>query len=152
MIRALFALAALLLASCGSTIPTASDIQRYYVAAEQQAQRDLNHLTELKSSGEISSEEFKRREEAIKDSIPQRASKMAWARHELSQSEMRGMGIPTPDGSGVQMAAPTRGAVSGSLYRAPGQMGGVPNNSISNQRIGGGGQLESMSNISGIQN
>lgn len=139
MIRTIFALTMLLSASCRSTIPTSAEMQRYYAAAEQQAQRDIDHLAELKSRGEISSEEYQRREEAIKDSIPRRASQIAWTRHELTQSEYRSMGIPTPDGPGVQSAAPTRGAVTGSFYRAPGMSGGGPSNPIRNQSLGGGG-------------
>ncbi|MCE9518377.1 MAG: hypothetical protein K8R87_02230 [Verrucomicrobia bacterium] len=152
MIRTILALTLLLFASCRSTLPNPADMQRYYAAAEQQAQRDIDHLADLKSRGEISSEEYQRREEMIKDSIPRRANQMAWARHELTQSEMRAMGIPTPDGPGVAAAAPTRGAVSGSFYRPPGQSGGGSNSSIRNQGIGGGGSLGSMTNLSGIQN
>lgn len=148
MIRTIFALSMLLLVSCSSTIPGTADIQRYYVAAEEQAQRDIDQLTQRRSLGEISAEEYQRREEAIRNSIPQRASQMAWARHELKQSEMRGMGIPTPDGPGVPMAPPTTGSIQGSFYRAP---GGESSSYSRGMGLGrGGNQYEALKNSFGV--
>lgn len=124
LFRALIALAALVLAACSSSMPTTTDMDRYYLEAEKQAQRDIDRLAESRNRGAISSEEYQRREAAIKESIPRRASMMAWARHELTQSEFRAASIPTPD-TPVQVAAPGRGGGGGSFYHQAGQTGGA---------------------------
>ncbi len=123
ILRISFALSVLLLASCSSSMPTPADMQRYYEAAEQQTQRDIDRLAVLRSRGEISPEEYQRREAIIKNSIPQRANQMAWVRHELTESELRGMHIPTA-GFPEQIDAPGRGSSgTNSFYRQPGQTG-----------------------------
>jgi hypothetical protein len=124
-------------------------MDRYYQAAEKQAQRDIDRLAERRDRGEISAEEYQRREVAIKDSIPRRASMMAWARHELAQSEFRGASIPTPDAP-VSVEAPTRGGGGGSFYRQAGQTGSAY------QGAGGGlsrgYQPATVTNSSGLRN
>jgi hypothetical protein len=122
--RLLLAPAALLAAACSSTLPTATDMEHYYAEAEKSAQRDINRLAALRENGRISTQEYNKRETAIKDSIPKRASELAWARHELTQSEMRGMSIPTPEAP-VGITAPGgRGSgAEGSFYRQAGQSG-----------------------------
>lgn len=131
LFRALLAPAALVLAACSSSLPTRVDMDRYYLAAEKQAQRDVDRLAKRRDSGEISAEEYQRRETAIKESIPRRASMMAWARHELAQSELRGASIPTPEAP-VSVEAPGRGGAGGSFYHQAGQT------SSSYQGAGGG--------------
>lgn len=124
LLRALIALAAPVLAACSSSMPTSADMDRYYQAAEKQAQRDIDRLTELRNQGKISANEYQVREAAIKESIPKRASMMAWTRHELAQSELRGASIPTPEAP-VGVEVPGRGGGSGSFYRQAGQTGSV---------------------------
>ena len=122
ILRVFITLATFALAACSSSIPTSKDLQHYYVEAEKQAQRDIDRLAIRRNRGEISSEEYQRRETAIIDSIPRRATQMAWARHELTQSQLRGMSIPTPDVP-IAINAPGRGAGTGSFYHQAGQTG-----------------------------
>jgi hypothetical protein len=123
-LRILVAAVALLAAACSSTLPTATDMDHYYAEAEKSAQRDIDRIASLRDRGRISQEEYARREAAIKESIPKRASQMAWAKHELAESELRGMGIPTPE-TPVRMDAPGgRGSnAEGTFYRQAGQTG-----------------------------
>jgi hypothetical protein len=122
--RILAAAVALLTAACSSTLPTVADMDHYYAEAEKSAQRDIDRIASLRDRGRISQEEYDRREAVIKESIPKRASQMAWAKHELAQSELRGLGIPTPDVP-VGISAPGgRGSnTDGSFYRQAGQSG-----------------------------
>lgn len=121
--RFLASLGALALVACGSpTIPTAADMERYYHEAEKIAQRDIDRLAARRDRGEITSAEFERREAAIRDGIPRRASEIAWTRHDLAESERRSMGIPTP-GAPMAVQAPGRGGMAGSLYHAAGDIG-----------------------------
>jgi hypothetical protein len=123
ILRVFLALAALVLGACNSSAPTTADMDRFYREAEKQAQRDIDRLTVIRNRGEISADEYQRRETAIKDSIPRRASEMAWTRHELTESTLRGRGIPTPEAP-VEIAAPGRGGGgTNSFYRQPGQSG-----------------------------
>lgn len=131
LFRATIALTALVLVGCSYSTPTRMDMDRYYQAAEKQAQRDIDRLAESRARGEISADEYQRRELAIKESIPRRASTMAWVRHELAQSELRGATIPTPDAP-VALEAPGRAGGGGSFYRQAGQT------SSSYQGAGGG--------------
>ena len=137
LLRVVLALVVPLLAACNSSLPTPSDMDRFYREAEIRAQRDMDRLAQRRDRGEISEEEYKRRAADITDSIPRRASDMAWTRHELVQSERRGTGIPTPD-SPAQISAPGRGAGSGSFYRQAGQSG--PGYQGSSQGLPGGYQ------------
>lgn len=119
--RLLLALAALTLAACQTTTPSVADMDKYYREAQAQAERDIDRLRLKMKSGEISSDQFEYRAQEIRDSVPHRAMKMAWARHELVESQKRSLGIPTGDHP-VAVDAPGRGG-SESFYRAAGTTG-----------------------------
>lgn len=121
-LRLLAALAALAVAGCRTSAPTVADMEKFYKAAEQQAQRDIVRLAQRRDAGEISQDEYVRREAEIRESVARRASQMAWTRHELVESEMRSQGIPTGDRP-VPIEAPNQALGGDTFYRAAGQMG-----------------------------
>jgi hypothetical protein len=130
---ALAALAALLLASCGTnTTPTALDMDRYYRKAEEMAQDRIAILETRRQRGEITQEEFDMQSGAIRAKIANHASELAWARHENIEAQKRALGIPTGDHP-VQVQVP--GASGESFYRRAGQSGGE--NFYSNTPHGG---------------
>ena len=115
--------AAFFLCACTSTIPDASTMDKYYHEAEASVQRDIARLHEKLVSGEISKDEYDSRAQAIRDSVGARASKMAWARHELVEAQMRAQGIPTA-GNPVSISAPNGASAGNSFFRQAGQGGG----------------------------
>lgn len=116
-IRAFIATVVLALAACSNPLPSAGDMQKFYGEAEKRAQKDIDRLAEKRNRGEISPEDFQQREAQIRESIPKRASEIAWAQHELVESELRTMGIPT-GGNPVQLNAPGSNGMGDSFYRA----------------------------------
>ena len=122
--RILTSVAALLTAACNSTLPTKRDMERFYAEAEKSVQRDVDQLKALRDRGRITQEEYARREAAIRDTVGRRASEMAWTKHELAQSELRNMGIPTPENAvWVQPPGGRGSSVAGSFQRVAGQTG-----------------------------
>ncbi|WP_075090360.1 hypothetical protein [Verrucomicrobium spinosum] len=90
-----------LLASCGglpsNTKPNASDMDRFYKRAEEMAQEQIAVLDREKAAGRLTQEQYDQRVTYVQNSVGQRANEMAWARHELADSQKRALGIPTGD-------------------------------------------------------
>ena len=116
-----------LCSSCSSTTPTAAQMDRYYAKAEEMAQSQIAIIDGQLQRGEISQSEYNDRLKSIKNSIPNQAQDMAWARHQISDAQKRQLGIPT-GGNPVDppLAAP---GTSGSLYRPYNQQGANLNSS-----------------------
>ena len=125
-------LLAAVLCACQSTLPTVSDMDRFYKEAERRANVKIGELAQQRDSGLMSAEEFDFKAQRIRDDIPRKASAMAWTRHELAESEMRALGIPTGDHP-VAVSAPQVGAGGSSFYHQPGNPTG--NDSNGNQRV-----------------
>lgn len=122
------------LVSCQSTLPTAADMDRYHQKAEQMAQQQIALLDAQRSHGAITREMYDANVTAIKAGIPKKAAELAWAKHELSESQKRALGIPTGDFS-QQVNVPRSGGQD-SFYRPYGQA--LDNNtSPSNQQSRG---------------
>jgi hypothetical protein len=118
------ALAALLLASCGTnTMPSAADMDRYYQKAEQIAEEKIALLDEKRRRGEISQEEFDMQAAAARARITNQATELAWARHEIVEAQKRSLGIPTGDHP-VQVQVPGAGGqpTGESFYRKAGSV------------------------------
>jgi hypothetical protein len=130
----LAALAALVLAACGTnTMPSATDMDRYYAKAEQMAQDRIADLEARKKRGEITQAEFEEQSATVRGRILNHATELAWARHENLEARKRAMGIPTGDHP-VQVIVPGTGGGE-SFYRRAGQQGGE--NFQSNTPYGG---------------
>lgn len=114
-----------LLTSCGglpsNTKPTASDMDRFYKRAEEMANQQIAVLDQQKAEGKLTEEQYDQRVTYAKNSIGQRANEMAWARHELADSQKRALGIPT--GDRPQEVSVPSAAGSESFYRPYGQVG-----------------------------
>lgn len=107
------------LISCRSTMPSAADMDRYQQKAEQMAQQQIAILDAQRARGEISTELYDARVEAIRAGIPKKAAELAWAQHELSESQKRALGIPTGD-MAQSVSIPKPGGQD-SFYRPYGQ-------------------------------
>lgn len=107
------------LISCRSTMPNAADMDRYQLKAEQMAQQQIVLLDAERSRGEISTELHDARVEVIRADIPKKAAELAWAQHELSESQKRALGIPTGD-MAQAVSIPKPGGQD-SFYRPYGQ-------------------------------
>ena len=107
------------LISCRSTMPSAADMDRYQQKAEQMAQQQIALLDAQRARGEISTELHDARVAAITADIPKKASELAWAQHELSESQKRALGIPT--GDMAQAVSIPRTGGQDSFYRPYGQ-------------------------------
>lgn len=126
--------AALLLASCGTrTIPTAAEMDRYFEKAEQMAEHRIAVLDKQRRHEEITQAEFDAQSSAIRARIPDQATELAWARHEIVEAQKRALGMPTGDHP-VQVQVPGIGTGE-SFYRRAGQTGGE--NFQSNTPYGG---------------
>lgn len=107
------------LISCRSTLPTAADMDRFQQKAEQMAQQQIALLDAQRARGEISSEVHDAKVDAIKADIPRKAGELAWAQHELVESQKRALGIPT--GDMAQSVNIPRTGGQDSFYRPYGQ-------------------------------
>lgn len=107
------------LISCRSTMPDAAAMDRYQQKAEQMAQQQIALLDAQRARGEISTELRDARAAAIQADIPKKASELAWAQHELSESQKRAQGIPTGD-MAQSVSIPKPGGAN-SFYRPYGQ-------------------------------
>lgn len=139
-VLALQSLAVTLLAfstSCQSTIPTAADLDHYYQQATDIANRQIAILDGQLARGEISQSQHDTTAAAIRANIPKQAGDLAWARHELAESQKRALGIPTGDHA-VQVNAPGAGG-NNSFYQPRGQVGS------------GFGRSSDLGGMSGIQ-
>lgn len=114
------------LISCRSTMPSAADMDRYHQKAEQMAQRQIVLLDAQRARGEVSPEIYEAGVASIKAGIPQKAAELAWAQHELSESQKRALGIPTGD-MAQTVGVPKTGGPN-SFHRAYGQS---PDNNLS---------------------
>jgi len=132
-----------LLSSCSTTIPTAKDMDTYYEKATRMAQADIRQLDEEKARGEISQQEYDEKTAQINARIARRATEMAWARHELSESQMRAQGIPTGD----QPVRVDASATPGSLYRPYTDKG----SSLDSQTSPYGGAISTRPNSTSLQ-
>ena len=139
------------LSSCESTLPSAKDMDRFYVEAQRRAKLQIEDLTAQRDQGRLTPEEYDYKVSKVNDEIPKKAADLAWTRHELVESQMRSEGVPTGDHP-IYFPPPAMGSINGSLYRAPGDPNGNTNNqtftpptsgytpgSIAGMAAGGGG-------------
>lgn len=114
-----------LLASCGgmpyNTKPNAADMDRFYKRAEVMAQEQIAVLDKEKAAGRLTQEQYDQRVTYVQSSVGQRANELAWARHELADSQKRALGIPT--GDRPQEVSVPSSAGSESFYKPYGQVG-----------------------------
>jgi hypothetical protein len=110
-----------LLASCSSTVPTAKQLDLYYEKAGELAQPKIAALDQQLARGEIDQSTYDSERAAIDRGIAKKATEMAWAKHELVESQNRALGIPTGD-TAVSVRPPAAGGQD-SFYRRAGDAG-----------------------------
>jgi len=110
------------LCSCQSTNPNSADMDRYYKEAQARAERMVAHLGEQRDEGKISQDEYNEKVQKVRSHVGQQAMEIAWTRHEMEESKLRALGIPTGDHP-VELGPPGVGSLD-SFYKPSGQGGG----------------------------
>ncbi len=125
-----------------NTMPTPDQLDQLerQVRAEHQSQYD--ELSKQRSSGQLTVEQYQSSLSALDQKVRNKVDTMLWSRHQLAQSELKSLGIPTPDAP-VQLEPPTAGQVNGSLYSSS-RVNGLGNQIQGNfMRDMGGGNFNS---------
>lgn len=104
-------------------MPTAADMDRYYLKAEEMAQARIEMLDGRRERGEITQAEFDVKAQAARAKIPEQATALAWAKHENLEARKRAFGVPTGD-TPVQAPVPGAQGLGESFYRRAGDSGG----------------------------
>jgi|GEM_PF-4840881 len=110
------------LSACQSTIPDADDLVRFEKQATDLTNRQIAILDDQLAAGKINQTQRDERAAALRADIPRKTHELAWARHEIAESEKRAWGVPTGD-SGTTVHAPQMGGVSNSFYQPRGEVG-----------------------------
>lgn len=108
--------------STPATAPTPEQLDAYYKAAQESAQRKIAFLNTDLAQGHISQEQYDAEVERINAEIATKANDIAWTRHDLSESQQRALGIPTGD-THPEPPRPSSGSGE-SFYRQSGTYGG----------------------------
>jgi hypothetical protein len=114
-VRGLLPVLALMLAACESTVPTSAQMDALEQKVRAEHQPEYAELASLRTSGRISAEQHAEALQMLDKKVRNKVDTMLWSRHNLAQSELKSLGIPTPDRP-VQLEAPTAGQINGSLY------------------------------------
>lgn len=114
-VRGFLAVLALMLAACASTVPTSEQMDALEQKVRAEHQPEYAELASLRASGQISAEQHAEALQSLDKKVRNKVDTMLWSRHNLAQSELKSLGIPTPDRP-VQLDAPTAGQINGSLY------------------------------------
>lgn len=128
------------LASCRTPLPDVDDLVHYEKQAQDLAKMEIAQVEESYNRGEINKAQRDEQIEEINANIIKKAHDLAWAHHELIESEKRAWGQPTGDAP-VTPAPPQLGQIANSFYLPKGEVGsgfGSFNNSAmgSNYRRG----------------
>jgi hypothetical protein len=120
-----------LLASCvhNPTIPDATAVEQSYQNALQDLASEFKQLEADLAAGRITPEQYELEKRALHAYARKKSVDRLWARHEMDQTERKGMGLPTPDAP-VMLEAPRPG-VGGN-----GSSGYTPFNQRDNGRTG----------------
>lgn len=110
------------LASCRSTLPDVDDLDHYEKQSAELAKVQIAQVEERYNRGEINQKQRDADIEEINANIIKKAHDLAWAHHELKESEKRAWGLPTGD-SPVTPAPPQLGQISNSFYVPKGEVG-----------------------------
>jgi len=114
------ALAAMLslCASCiTNTTPTAAQLDAYESQLRVAARPEYAALEQQLASGQLTRGEYEASRAEVDQRVQNQVDSMAWSRHALAQSELKALGIPTPD-QPVANPPPGVGQTQGSLYNA----------------------------------
>lgn len=134
---------ALLLMSCASsTMPTPGQLDQLEKQVRSEYQAQYTSLAQQRSSGQLTPDQYNASLADLDKKVRNKVDTMVWSRHNLAQSELKSMGMPTPDAP-VQLDAPTAGQVNGSLYSSS-RVNGLGNQIQGNfMRDMGGGNFNS---------
>ena len=114
-IRAILCLSCVALLSCGTTMPTASQMDLLESQVRQEEEPEYVRLMQMRSAGQLSPGEYEVQKQALDRRVQNKVDNMVWSRHALAQSHRKSQGLPTPD-QPVSNLPPGVGTVQGSIY------------------------------------
>jgi hypothetical protein len=98
-----------------NTMPTPAQLDRLEREVRATHQEQYDELARQRSSGQLSLDQYQNSLSILDQKVRNKVDTMVWSRHQLAQSELKSLGIPTPDAP-VQIEPPLAGQVNGSLY------------------------------------
>lgn len=105
-------------ASCiTSTAPTAAQLDAFERQLRTEARAEYAALDQQRAAGQLTQAEHAAARARLDQRIQNQVDTLAWSRHALAQSELKALGIPTPD-KPVANPPPGVGQTQGSLYNA----------------------------------
>ena len=96
-------------------MPTPAQLDRLEREVRATHQEQYDELARQRSSGQLSLDQYQNSLSILDQKVRNKVDTMVWSRHQLAQSELKSLGIPTPDAP-VQIEPPLAGQVNGSLY------------------------------------
>jgi len=114
-IRAILCLFCVALMSCGSTIPTAAQMDQLESRLRKEEAPEYERLAQMRRAGQLSPGEYEVQKQALDLRVQNKVDSMVWSRHALAQSHLKAQGLPTPDRP-VSNLPPGVGTIQGSIY------------------------------------
>lgn len=115
LLRVTLCLMTAALMSCGSTMPTATQMDELESQVRREQEPEYARLSQMRSAGQLSPGEYDVQKQSLDLRVQNKVDNMVWNRHALAQSSLKSMGLPTPD-LPVSNLPPGVGTVRGSLY------------------------------------
>lgn len=115
LIRAILCFSCVVLVSCGSTMPTAAQMDQLESQVRREEEPEYARLSQMRAAGQLSPGEYEVQKQSLDLRVQNKVDNMVWSRHALAQSHLKSMGMPTPD-LPVSNLPPGVGSIQGSLY------------------------------------
>lgn len=96
--RHLSIIVGLALSSCAlQKLPDAATMDKYYQHAVNLNKDRLHQLEERRAQGLLDDYHYQQEKAALEAEIGQKATDLAWMRHDMQELKMESLGLPTPD-------------------------------------------------------
>lgn len=86
-----------LMVSCTQPLPDAASLDRYEEHARVMYKDRLTELEQRRANGQIDATSYNAEKKSLDDQIAAKAVDLAWTRHNMYESRLESLGIPTPD-------------------------------------------------------
>jgi hypothetical protein len=117
LIRATLCVMTAALLSCGSTMPTATQLDELESQVRREQEPEYARLSQMRAAGQLTPGEYDVQKDSLDLKVQNKVDNMVWSRHALAQSHLKSIGMPTPD-LPIANLPPGVGSVQGSLYNS----------------------------------
>ncbi|MCX6853522.1 MAG: hypothetical protein NTV80_01295 [Verrucomicrobia bacterium] len=111
-------------------MPTATQMDELERQVRREEEPEYARLAQMRTAGQLSPGEYEVQKQSLDLRVQNKVDNMVWSRHALAQSNLKSMGMPTPD-LPVSNLPPGVGTVQGSLYNST-RLNGLGNQMQSN--------------------